>query len=138
MDGIGNMTSCLRSLAPRTRQFRSWRQARKGGPGGGRGHLNKLPNQLSGGQQQRVAIARAIVHAPRLIVCDEPTAALDAESGQTVLEILRQAALAPGRAVIVVAHDNRIYHFADRIIAMEDGRIRSVRSTSVGQILEAA
>jgi putative ABC transport system ATP-binding protein len=101
-------------------------------------HLNKLPNQLSGGQQQRVAIARAIVHAPRLIVCDEPTAALDAESGQTVLEILQQAALAPGRAVIVVTHDNRIYHFADRIIAMEDGRICSVRSTSVGQILEAA
>jgi putative ABC transport system ATP-binding protein len=101
-------------------------------------HLHKLPNQLSGGQQQRVAIARAIVHAPRLIVCDEPTAALDAESGQTVLEILRQAALAAGRAVIVVTHDSRIYHFADRIIAMEDGRIRSVRSTSVGQILEAA
>jgi putative ABC transport system ATP-binding protein len=90
-------------------------------------HLNKLPNQLSGGQQQRVAIARAIVHAPRLIVCDEPTAALDAEAGQTVLEILRQAALAPGRAVIVVTHDSRIYRFADRIIAMEDGRIRSVR-----------
>jgi putative ABC transport system ATP-binding protein len=101
-------------------------------------HVNKLPNQLSGGQQQRVAIARAIVHAPRLIVCDEPTAALDAESGQTVLEILRQAALAPGRAVIVVTHDSRIYHFADRIISMEDGRIRSVRSTPVGQLLEAA
>jgi len=101
-------------------------------------HLNKLPNQLSGGQQQRVAIVRAIVHAPRLIVCDEPTAALDAESGQTVLEILRQAALAPGRAVIVVTHDSRIYHFADRIIAMEDGRIRSVRATALGQLQEAA
>ena len=72
-------------------------------------HLGKLPNQLSGGQQQRVAIARALVHAPRLIVCDEPTAALDAESGQTVLEILKEAALAPDRAVIVVTHDNRIY-----------------------------
>src|SRR6516162_7341215 len=58
-------------------------------------HLNKLPNQLSVGQVQRVAIARALVHAPRLIVCDEPTAALDADSGQTVLEILRDAALAP-------------------------------------------
>src|SRR5215831_96063 len=101
-------------------------------------HLDKLPNQLSGGQQQRVAIARAIVHAPRLIVCDEPTAALDAESGQTVLEILRQAALAPGRAVIVVAHDNGIYHFADRIIAMEDGRIRTVQSVEVSKLLEAA
>ena len=100
--------------------------------------LNKLPNQLSGGQQQRVAIARAIVHAPRLIVCDEPTAALDAEAGQTVLEILRQAALAPGRAVIVVTHDSRIYRFADRIIAMEDGRIRSVRAAPLGQLLEVA
>jgi putative ABC transport system ATP-binding protein len=101
-------------------------------------HLDKLPNQLSGGQQQRVAIARAIVHAPRLIVCDEPTAALDAEAGQTVLEILRQAALAPGRAVIVVTHDSRIYRFADRIIAMEDGRIRSVRAAPLGQLLEVA
>jgi putative ABC transport system ATP-binding protein len=101
-------------------------------------HLNKLPNQLSGGQQQRVAIARAIVHAPRLIVCDEPTAALDAGSGQTVLEILRQAALAPGRAVIVVTHDSRIFHFADRIIAMEDGRIRSVQSAKPGELLEVA
>jgi putative ABC transport system ATP-binding protein len=95
--------------------------------------LNKLPNQLSGGQQQRVAIA-----APRLIVCDEPTAALDAEAGQTVLEILRQAALAPGRAVIVVTHDSRIYRFADRIIAMEDGRIRSVKAAPLGQLLEVA
>jgi putative ABC transport system ATP-binding protein len=101
-------------------------------------HLNKLPNQLSGGQQQRVAIARAFVHAPQLIVCDEPTAALDAEAGQTVLEILREAALAPGRAVIVVTHDNRIYRFADRIAAMEDGRIRSVRSAPAGQLLEVA
>ena len=101
-------------------------------------HLNKLPNQLSGGQQQRVAIARAFVHAPRLIVCDEPTAALDAEAGRTVLEILRKAALAPGRAVIVVSHDNRIYRFADRIAAMEDGRIRSVRSAPPGQFPEAA
>jgi putative ABC transport system ATP-binding protein len=101
-------------------------------------HLNKLPSQLSGGQQQRVAIARAIVHAPRLIVCDEPTAALDAEAGKTVLEILREAALAPGRAVIVVTHDSRIYRFADRIVAMEDGRIRSIRAVPIGQLQEAA
>jgi putative ABC transport system ATP-binding protein len=99
-------------------------------------HLSKPPNQLSGGQQQRVAIARAFVHAPRLIVCDEPTAALDAETG--VLEILKAAALAPGRAVIVVTHDTRIYRFADRIAVMEDGRIRSVRSASLGQLSEVA
>lgn len=101
-------------------------------------HLNKMPNQLSGGQQQRVAIARAFVHEPRLIVCDEPTAALDADSGRTVLEILKEAALAPGRAVIVVTHDSRIYRFADRIVAMEDGRIRFVRSPPLGQLSEVA
>jgi len=101
-------------------------------------HLGKLPNQLSGGQQQRVAIARALVHAPRLIVCDEPTAALDAEAGQTVLEILKDAALAPERAVIVVTHDTRIYPFADRIAAMEDGRIRSVRTAPFAALSEAA
>jgi putative ABC transport system ATP-binding protein len=101
-------------------------------------HIDKLPNQLSGGQQQRVAIARAFVHAPRLIVCDEPTAALDAETGQTVMTILREAALAPDRAVVVVTHDSRIYRFADHIAAMEDGLIRSVRSASAGQLSEVA
>jgi putative ABC transport system ATP-binding protein len=101
-------------------------------------HVGKLPSQLSGGQQQRVAIARAIVHAPRLIVCDEPTAALDAETGQTVLTILRDAALGPDRAVVVVTHDNRIYRFADRIAAMEDGQIRSVRSGATEPFLEVA
>ena len=101
-------------------------------------HLGKLPNQLSGGQQQRVAIARALVHNPRLIVCDEPTAALDAESGQTVLEILKDAALVPDRAVIVVTHDTRIYSFADRIASMEDGRIRAVRTASLAHLSEAA
>jgi putative ABC transport system ATP-binding protein len=101
-------------------------------------HLGKLPNQLSGGQQQRVAIARALVHAPRLIVCDEPTAALDADSGQTVLEILKDAALAPDRAVIVVTHDTRIYRFADRIAAMEDGRIHAVRTAPFAHLSEAA
>jgi len=101
-------------------------------------HLGKLPNQLSGGQQQRVAIARALVHAPRLIVCDEPTAALDAESGQTVLEILKDAALASDRAVIVVTHDTRIFSFADRIASMEDGRIRAVRTAPFAVLSEAA
>jgi putative ABC transport system ATP-binding protein len=101
-------------------------------------HLAKLPNQLSGGQQQRVAIARALVHAPRLIVCDEPTAALDAEAGQAVLGILKNAALASDRAVIVVTHDSRIHRFADRIAAMEDGRIRDVRTAPFARLSEAA
>lgn len=88
-------------------------------------HAHKLPRQLSGGQQQRVAIARALVHQPSLIVCDEPTAALDATSGQTVMELLRSAASDATRCVLVVTHDNRIFSFADRIVEMEDGRIRT-------------
>jgi len=83
----------------------------------------KLPNQLSGGQQQRVAIARALVHEPRLVVCDEPTAALDATSGRRVMDLLRDVALAEDRACIIVTHDNRIFDLADRILVLEDGRI---------------
>jgi len=85
--------------------------------------LNALPAALSGGQQQRVAIARALVHNPRLIVCDEPTSALDADTGRIVMEVLRHTALAENRALIIVTHDNRIFHFADRIARMDDGRI---------------
>lgn len=84
-------------------------------------HLDKHPQQLSGGQQQRTAIARALVHEPRLVICDEPTASLDAESGRAVMQLLREIALRPGRAVIVVTHDPRIYPFADRIAFMSDG-----------------
>jgi putative ABC transport system ATP-binding protein len=86
-------------------------------------HARKLPNQLSGGQMQRVAIARALVHAPDVIVCDEPTAALDEQTGQTVMQILRDIASDPRHAVLVVTHDNRVYHFADRIVTMNDGRV---------------
>jgi putative ABC transport system ATP-binding protein len=85
----------------------------------------RLPRQLSGGQQQRVAIARALVHSPRLVVCDEPTAALDAASGRRVMDLLRAVALESERAVIIVTHDNRIFDLADRILDMEDGRIVS-------------
>ena len=84
---------------------------------------DKLPSQLSGGQQQRVAIARALVHAPRLVVCDEPTAALDAASGRRVMDLLREVAVAADRACIIVTHDNRIFDLADRILVMEDGHI---------------
>jgi putative ABC transport system ATP-binding protein len=84
---------------------------------------DKFPRQLSGGQQQRVAIARALVHQPKLIVCDEPTAALDARSGRRVMDLLREVALSQERAVIIVTHDNRIFDLADRILQMEDGRI---------------
>jgi putative ABC transport system ATP-binding protein len=88
--------------------------------------ISSLPSQLSGGQQQRVAIARALVHEPKLLVCDEPTAALDAHSGQTVMELLRRVAVQPGRAVIVVTHDSRVFRFGDRIVYMSDGHIDRV------------
>jgi putative ABC transport system ATP-binding protein len=94
---------------------------------------DQLPSQLSGGQQQRVAIARALVHQPRLLVCDEPTAALDAKSGQTVMELIRKVAVQPGRAVIVVTHDQRVFRYGDRIIEMADGRVVSA-TNDPGQI----
>jgi putative ABC transport system ATP-binding protein len=89
---------------------------------------HSLPAQLSGGQQQRVAIARALVHKPRLLVCDEPTAALDAQAGKTVMELFREVAVEPDRAVIIVTHDNRVLHYGQRIVYMTDGRIERIES----------
>jgi putative ABC transport system ATP-binding protein len=87
-----------------------------------------LPAQLSGGQQQRVAIARALVHEPRLLVCDEPTAALDVQAGHKVLQLLREVAVQPSRAVIVVTHDSRVFLFGDRIIYLSDGHVERVET----------
>ncbi len=84
---------------------------------------NERPNKLSGGQQQRVAIARALVHEPPLVICDEPTAALDSQNGEIVLELFRNVARTANRAVIIVTHDNRIFSYADRIARMDDGEI---------------
>ncbi len=97
-----------------------------------------MPSQLSGGQQQRVAIARALVNEPRLLVCDEPTAALDARSGRTVMELIRKTAIGAGRAVIVVTHDSRVYDFGDRIISMADGKVESVQLPEAGKSLAHA
>lgn len=85
--------------------------------------VRAFPGQLSGGQQQRVAIARALIHEPKLVVCDEPTAALDAETGYAVMEILRRVAVRSDRAVLIVTHDSRVFQFGDRIAHMNDGRI---------------
>lgn len=90
------------------------------------GREDEPPKRLSGGQQQRIAIARALVHAPTLIVCDEPTSALDSHTGQQVMGLLTAFARDPRRTVIVVSHDPRIYHYADRMAEMEDGRITRV------------
>jgi putative ABC transport system ATP-binding protein len=94
-------------------------------------HATKLPSQLSGGQQQRVAIARALVHSPKLLLCDEPTAALDGQAGKAVMTLLRTLAVVEDRAAIVVTHDPRVYSFADRVVHMEDGLISKVETLSV-------
>jgi putative ABC transport system ATP-binding protein len=90
------------------------------------GRGKSAPLKLSGGQQQRVAIARALIHEPRLLVCDEPTSALDAELGRRVMSLIRDRSHQHDRAVIVVTHDDRIFHLADRIAQMDDGLIKNI------------
>ena len=84
-----------------------------------------LPDQLSGGQKQRVAIARAVVGDPMIVLADEPTAALDWDSGSSVMSLLRELAVDNGRAVVIVTHDERAAAYADRIVVMRDGAIGS-------------
>lgn len=91
------------------------------------GRQGEKPSNFSGGQQQRVAIARALIHEPRLVICDEPTAALDAENGARIMELLVDIARNPNRTVIVVTHDSRIFKYANRVVHMDDGKIKDVK-----------
>jgi putative ABC transport system ATP-binding protein len=92
----------------------------------GLGHrIDYKPKALSGGQRQRVAVARALVNRPKLILADEPTAALDKEAGQIVVGLLKELTTQEGCSVIIVTHDHRILERADRIVSMVDGTIRS-------------
>jgi putative ABC transport system ATP-binding protein len=86
----------------------------------------KLPSQLSAGQQQRVAISRAMINSPRLLICDEPTSAIDNKMSTAVMRILREISRRKDRAVVVVSHDYRTRSAADRLATMEDGRIVKV------------
>lgn len=88
--------------------------------------MHHLPMQLSGGEQQRIAILRGCVHDPELIVCDEPTSALDHQTGEKVLTLLRELTHNAKHALVIVTHDARIFHYADRIAKMDDGRIVSI------------
>jgi putative ABC transport system ATP-binding protein len=98
-----------------------------------RDHVHKRQDQLSGGQRQRVAIARALVAEPSLVLADEPTAALDKQTGHDVIALIRRLARERGMTVLMVTHDNRILHLADRIVEMEDGRFKRTGSeTRVG------
>ena len=83
--------------------------------------VNYYPDNLSGGQKQRVAIARALVSHPKVVLADEPTAALDSKSGRDVVELMQRLAKEQGCTILMVTHDNRILDIADRIVHMEDG-----------------
>ena len=99
------------------------------------GFADALPAQLSGGQRQRVALARALVRDPGLVLADEPTAALDRQSGADVMNLLSGLARERGAAVLIVTHDTRIMGVADRIITMEDGIIIKQRQNALATYL---
>jgi putative ABC transport system ATP-binding protein len=85
--------------------------------------INYYPDDLSGGQKQRVAIARALVSEPKIVLADEPTAALDKKTGRDVVNIMQKLAKEQGCTILMVTHDNRILDIADRIVYMEDGKL---------------
>ena len=99
--------------------------------------INTYPSKLSGGEKQRVALARSLAGRPSVILADEPTAALDSENGQSVMELLSEVAKDPTRAVLAVTHDHRTLKYADRIVRIEDGRIHSDERKSDGTLKSA-
>ncbi|HIZ54412.1 MAG TPA: ABC transporter ATP-binding protein [Candidatus Enterococcus avicola] len=93
----------------------------------GLGHrMNNFPAQLSGGEQQRVTIARALAKRPKLLLCDEPTGALDYETGKQILQILEDAARKIGTTVVIITHNSQIAPMADRVIRINDAKVRSI------------
>jgi putative ABC transport system ATP-binding protein len=92
----------------------------------GLGHrTDYYPDDLSGGQKQRVAIARALASHPKIVLADEPTAALDSQSGREVVNLMQGLAKQQGCTILMVTHDNRILDIADRLVSVEDGRLVS-------------
>lgn len=89
-------------------------------------HRNKLPNQLSGGQQQRTAIGRAIVKNPDILLCDEPTGALDYNTSKDILQLIEDVNKKYGNTIIMVTHNDAIKNMADKIIKLKDGQIRKI------------
>ena len=125
---IRGLTALNNVCVPLTLQGKSRRAAHRHGLGlleavGLKDKAAAHPHNLSAGQCQRVALARALVGDPDLILADEPTASLDAKNGQEVMRLLRRLTTEEGKTAIVVTHDPRIFHFADRICSLENGRI---------------
>ncbi|HEY9656378.1 MAG TPA: DevA family ABC transporter ATP-binding protein [Crinalium sp.] len=118
-----------RELAPAEMKARSMAMLEQVGLGE---HINYYPDELSGGQKQRVAIARALVNRPKLVLADEPTAALDRKSGRDVVNLMQALAKEQGCTILLVTHDNRILDVADRIIHMEDGILKRNTASVVG------
>jgi len=88
--------------------------------------MNNFPSQLSGGEQQRVAIARALAKNPKLLLCDEPTGALDYQTGKSILKLLQDTARNTGMTVIIITHNSALTAMADRVIKVRSGTVRSV------------
>lgn len=84
----------------------------------------KLPNQLSGGQQQRTAIGRAVVKNPDILLCDEPTGALDYHTSKEILKLLEDVSRKYGNTVVMVTHNDALQNMADRVVKLRDGKIR--------------
>lgn len=100
--------------------------------------MNNFPSQLSGGEQQRVAIARALAKKPKLLLCDEPTGALDSKTGKKVLEVLQNTCKEYGMTVVIITHNSIIAQMADRVIKMKNGKVEEVTINkypkSIGEI----
>lgn len=89
-------------------------------------HLNKFPSQLSGGEQQRVSIARAICKNPTMLLCDEPTGALDSETGVVILSLLQQLSRVENKTVIIVSHNSALAQAADKVIRIKNGKVKDI------------
>ena len=90
-------------------------------------HKNKLPNQLSGGQQQRTAIGRAIIKNPDILLCDEPTGALDYNTSKDILKLIEDVNKKYGNTIIIVTHNDAIKNMADTVVNLKDGKIKSIK-----------
>lgn len=98
--------------------------------------INNFPAQLSGGEQQRVAIARALAKNPKLLLCDEPTGALDYQTGKSVLKLLQKTSNETGTTVVIITHNNAITPIADRVIEINDSKTRSITINETPQDIE--